>query len=63
MEYLICIQRKYHNIFWAVAKFERILKMIQEYELKESESEKFESEREKIITITENAIEEFKNRN
>ena len=63
MEYLIYIQRKYHNIFWAVAKFERILKMIQEYELKESESEKFESEREKIITITENAIEEFKNQN
>jgi hypothetical protein len=45
-----------------VDKFKRILEMIKGYELKESEREKNESKREEIITITENAIEEFKNR-
>lgn len=55
MDCLIRIQREYHNsLFDAAYKFKSILEMIKESELKESE-------REKIITITENAIEEFKN--
>ena len=56
MNCLIRIQREYHNpLFDAAYKFKSILEMIKESELKESE-------REKIITITENAIEEFKYR-
>jgi hypothetical protein len=54
MDCLIHIQREYHNLlFDAVFKFECILEMIKESELQKSE-------REKIITIIENAIEEFK---
>lgn len=63
MECLIRIHRKYHNIFWVVAKFERILEMIKECKLKESEGEKTESERKKIIIIIENAIQEFRSNN
>lgn len=56
IECLIRIQKKYHNCLFDVEnKFKRILEMIKESELKESE-------REEIVTITENAIEEFKNR-
>lgn len=53
MKCLINIQRKYHSIFHMEDKFKRILEMIKEHEFEESE-------REKIITITENAIKEFR---
>ncbi|OEC91152.1 hypothetical protein A9239_03535 [Methanosarcina sp. A14] len=53
VECLIRIQRKYHNIFHVEDKFERILEMIKEYEIKESEHNE-------IIKLIENAIEEFK---
>jgi hypothetical protein len=56
MDCLIRIQREYHNsLFDAEYKFERILDMI-----KESELEK--SKRDEIIKLTEDAIQELKNR-
>lgn len=51
---LIRIQRKYYSIFHVEDKFERILEMIKESELEESE-------RDKIIKLIEDAIQEFKN--
>ena len=56
IECLIRIQKNYHNIlFDAKYKFERLLEIIKESELKESK-------RTEIIELIENAIEEFKNR-
>jgi len=56
MECLIRIQKEYpYSLYDAVYKFERILEMIKESDLKESE-------RDKIIELTENAIERLNNK-
>jgi hypothetical protein len=56
MDCLIRIQREYHNsLFDAEYKFERILEMIKESELDKSK-------RDEIIKLTEDAIQELKNR-
>lgn len=52
---LIRIQRKYYSIFHVENKFERILEMIKESELEKSKCDE-------IIKLTEDAIQEFKNR-
>lgn len=55
MECLIRIQKEYpYSLYHIVGKFERIIEMVKESELKESE-------RDKITTLTENVIQGFKN--
>lgn len=56
MECLIRIQKEYpYSLYHIVSKFERIIEMVKESELKESE-------RDKITTLTENVIQGFKNK-